>query len=221
MHICSYFGRCLVSCKWQMAYVLHLCCIQVNNVDDVLVCHSHFLEQCLKECMLSNPALLRTVNKLMAVCVQFCHFIQVIHLTKNIMVLYSAIFIRWYFHSQLCKAKIWKEWQYVVNRVYYDGDTHRFKVISPFSLSALQLRSTFIYIYHLHKPIASLTCFQKSTYYSGIKIFNNIPASLKSHMNENATFKIPLKWYLNTHSFYPVDEFQLPKRNWPLRGVCT
>ncbi|PNF14012.1 Gamma-tubulin complex component 2 [Cryptotermes secundus] len=50
---------------------------KVNNVDDVLVCHSDFLDNCLKDCMLTNPTLLRTVNKLMAVCVQFCHFIQV------------------------------------------------------------------------------------------------------------------------------------------------
>jgi hypothetical protein len=47
-------------------------------VDDVLTCHSDFLDCCLKDCMLTDPTLLRTVNKLMAVCVQFCHFIQVI-----------------------------------------------------------------------------------------------------------------------------------------------
>ncbi|XP_021928970.1 gamma-tubulin complex component 2-like isoform X2 [Zootermopsis nevadensis] len=49
---------------------------KVNNVDDVLVCHSDFLDNCLKDCMLTNPSLLRTVNKLMAICVHFCHFIQ-------------------------------------------------------------------------------------------------------------------------------------------------
>jgi hypothetical protein len=32
----------------------------------------------------------------------------------------------------------------------------------------------------------NLTCFQKSTYYSGTKIFNNLPSSLKSLMNEKA-----------------------------------
>jgi hypothetical protein len=30
-------------------------------------------------------------------------------------------------------------------------------------------------------------------------------------MNEKARFKIALKQYLNTHSFYSVDEFPLPK----------
>jgi hypothetical protein len=65
--------------------------------------------------------------------------------------------------------------------------------------------------HHLHRPIANLTCFQKSTYYPGIKIFNNLAASLKSLMNEKAKFKIELKQYLNTHSFYSVDEFLLLK----------
>jgi hypothetical protein len=66
--------------------------------------------------------------------------------------------------------------------------------------------------HYLHRPIANLTCFQKNVYYSGIKVFNNLPASLKSLMNEKTTFKIVLKQYLNTHSFYSFHEFLLPKR---------
>jgi hypothetical protein len=65
--------------------------------------------------------------------------------------------------------------------------------------------------HRLQRPIANLTGFQKSTYYSGINIFNNLPSSLKSLMNENATFKEALKRYLNTCSFYCVDEFQVSK----------
>jgi hypothetical protein len=49
--------------------------------------------------------------------------------------------------------------------------------------------------HHLHRPAANLPCFQKSTYYSGINIFNNLPASHKSLMNEEAKFKIELKQY--------------------------
>ncbi|CAG2057376.1 unnamed protein product [Timema podura] len=48
----------------------------VNNVDEVLVCHSDFLDTCLKDCMLTNPDLLRIVNSLMSACEQFCHFMQ-------------------------------------------------------------------------------------------------------------------------------------------------
>jgi hypothetical protein len=64
---------------------------------------------------------------------------------------------------------------------------------------------------HLHRPVANLTCFQKSTYYSGIKSFSNLPASLRSLMNEKAKFKIASKQYLNKCSFYSVDEFPLPR----------
>jgi hypothetical protein len=36
---------------------------------------------------------------------------------------------------------------------------------------------------------------------------NNLPSDLKSLMNGKAQFKIALKLYLNTHSFYCVDEY--------------
>jgi hypothetical protein len=59
--------------------------------------------------------------------------------------------------------------------------------------------------HYLHRPVV-----KKSTYYFGTNIFNNLPVSLKSLMNEKAKFKIALKQYLNTHSFCSVDEFLLP-----------
>jgi hypothetical protein len=43
--------------------------------------------------------------------------------------------------------------------------------------------------HHLHRPIANLTGLQKSTYYFGTKIFNNLPSSLKSLMTEKAKLK--------------------------------
>jgi hypothetical protein len=42
---------------------------------------------------------------------------------------------------------------------------------------------------YLHKPTANLSCFQKSTYYAGIKIFNNLPSDLESLMNEKYDLK--------------------------------
>jgi hypothetical protein len=65
--------------------------------------------------------------------------------------------------------------------------------------------------HRLHRPVANLRCFQKSAYYSGIKIFNNLPAGLRNLMKEKAKFKVALKQYLNPHSFYSVDEFILYK----------
>ena len=53
------------------------CGCQVSNVDDVLVFHTDFLNSCLKDCMLTNPDLLKIVHKLMMVCVTFSNFVQV------------------------------------------------------------------------------------------------------------------------------------------------
>jgi hypothetical protein len=49
--------------------------------------------------------------------------------------------------------------------------------------------------------------FQESAYYTGIKIFNILPSSLTILINEKIQFKVPVKRYLITHSFYSVDEF--------------
>ena len=61
--------------------------------------------------------------------------------------------------------------------------------------------------HHLHRPNANLSCFQKSTFYAGIRIFNRLPLSLISLKNEKTKFKVALRKYLNTHCFYSVDEF--------------
>jgi gamma-tubulin complex component 2 len=49
----------------------------VSNLDDVLAYHADFLNNCLKDCMLTSPELLRIVHKLMMVCVTFSNFMQV------------------------------------------------------------------------------------------------------------------------------------------------
>jgi hypothetical protein len=65
--------------------------------------------------------------------------------------------------------------------------------------------------HHLHRPNANLSGFQKSTFYAGIRIFNRLPLSLISLKNEKTKFKVALRKYLNTHSFYSVDEFFMYK----------
>jgi len=42
---------------------------------------------------------------------------------------------------------------------------------------------------NLHPPIANLTKFQKGVYYSGIKIFNNLPHNRKDLANETKLFR--------------------------------
>jgi hypothetical protein len=48
----------------------------VVTIDDVLKHHSDFLDACLKECMLTNPYLLKTVTKLLALCSHFSTFMS-------------------------------------------------------------------------------------------------------------------------------------------------
>ncbi|XP_064218840.1 gamma-tubulin complex component 2 isoform X1 [Aotus nancymaae] len=47
-----------------------------SNIDDVLGHHTGFLDTCLKDCMLTNPELLKVFSKLMSVCVMFTNCMQ-------------------------------------------------------------------------------------------------------------------------------------------------
>ncbi|CAH2321645.1 gamma-tubulin complex component 2 [Pelobates cultripes] len=47
-----------------------------SNIDDVLSHHNNFLDNCLKDCMLTNPELLKIFSKLMSVCVMFTNCLQ-------------------------------------------------------------------------------------------------------------------------------------------------
>lgn len=58
-------------------HVLHQNMSTVENVDDVLRVHQNFLDVCLKNCMLINSDLLKSITKLMKICTHFCDFIQV------------------------------------------------------------------------------------------------------------------------------------------------
>jgi hypothetical protein len=67
--------------------------------------------------------------------------------------------------------------------------------------------------HHLHRPNANLSCFQKSAYCAGIRIFNRLPLCLSVLMNDKVKFKKAVQKYLNTHSFYSVDEFLMCTEN--------
>ena len=60
---------------------------------------------------------------------------------------------------------------------------------------------------NLHPPIANLTKFQKGVYYSGIKIFNNVPHNIKDLANETKLFRNALKRFLLSNSFYNSEEY--------------
>lgn len=66
--------------KCDLVFVLTVCfllLLQASNIDDVLCHHTSFLDNCLKDCMLTNPELLRIFSKLMSVCVKFTNCMQV------------------------------------------------------------------------------------------------------------------------------------------------
>ena len=44
-------------------------------------------------------------------------------------------------------------------------------------------------------------------HYMGIKIFNNLPQSIKDASNNARQLEICLKQFLHTHYFYPIEEY--------------
>jgi hypothetical protein len=60
---------------------------------------------------------------------------------------------------------------------------------------------------NLHPPIADLTKFQKVVYYSGIKLYNNLPRDIKDLANEITLFWNALKRLLLINSFYNSEEY--------------
>ena len=59
----------------------------------------------------------------------------------------------------------------------------------------------------LHLPQATLAMYQKGVYYLGIKVFSSLPRTLKDISSKSGKFKIAFKKFLQTCSFYSLDEF--------------
>ena len=59
----------------------------------------------------------------------------------------------------------------------------------------------------LHLPQVTLAMYQKGVYYLGIKGFNGLPRAMKDISSEPSKFKIALRTFLQTRSFYSLDEF--------------
>ena len=58
---------------------------------------------------------------------------------------------------------------------------------------------------NLYLPQANLTIYQKAAYYSGIKIFNNLPLEIKNVAGNKKI--IASKKFLYTYSFYTMEEY--------------
>ena len=59
----------------------------------------------------------------------------------------------------------------------------------------------------LHIPIANLAVFQKAVWYSGTKVYNHLPQTLKQLSHDVFKFKTALKIFLLANSFYTLDEY--------------
>jgi hypothetical protein len=68
--------------------------------------------------------------------------------------------------------------------------------------------------YNYHLPSSNLSLYRKGVYFTGIKVFNNLPQSIKNLSNDTKQFKPVLKNYLHAHSFYCVDEYFNVNREW-------
>ena len=69
----------------------------------------------------------------------------------------------------------------------------------------------------LHYPTCKLTKVQKGVFYSGIRIFNNLPCRIKSLSEDIKKFKYSLKKFLQVGSFYSLHEYY----EWKSRNDCA
>ncbi|PNF44137.1 hypothetical protein B7P43_G03190, partial [Cryptotermes secundus] len=60
---------------------------------------------------------------------------------------------------------------------------------------------------NLYLPTSTLTLYQKGVYFTGIKLFNNLPLEIKGMVGKYKQFKISLRRYLITHCFYDLEEY--------------
>jgi hypothetical protein len=60
---------------------------------------------------------------------------------------------------------------------------------------------------NFHYPEARLSVYQKGAHYTGIKLFNGLPDSLKQMLHDPQQFQTALKDFLYAQSFYSMDEY--------------
>jgi hypothetical protein len=59
---------------------------------------------------------------------------------------------------------------------------------------------------NIHQSSSNLSLYQKGVYCFVIKVFYNLPQSIKNSTDNSKQFKTALKHYLHTHPFYSTDE---------------
>jgi hypothetical protein len=59
----------------------------------------------------------------------------------------------------------------------------------------------------LHQPLVNLRKYQTGIYYSGIKVYNNLPQHINDVVNDMKNFEEQLKKFLFIHSFYSLQVY--------------
>jgi len=60
---------------------------------------------------------------------------------------------------------------------------------------------------NLHQPTSNLTGYQKEIYFSGVRVYNNLPSHIKQLSYDPKNFELQLKTFLYLHSFYSLEEY--------------
>jgi hypothetical protein len=58
-----------------------------------------------------------------------------------------------------------------------------------------------------HLPSAKLKLFQKGVFYSGIKTYNHLPNTIKKLSHDVKQFRLALKRFIISNSFYSLQEY--------------
>ena len=58
-----------------------------------------------------------------------------------------------------------------------------------------------------HLPSAKLKLFQKGVFYSGIKTYSHLPKSIKELSHDVKQFRLALKRFIISKSFYSLEEY--------------
>jgi hypothetical protein len=59
----------------------------------------------------------------------------------------------------------------------------------------------------LYRPQTNLTTYQRGPYYFGIKLFNHLPLNITELIHNIKHFKVALRAFLHTKSYYTSDEY--------------
>jgi hypothetical protein len=58
-----------------------------------------------------------------------------------------------------------------------------------------------------HYPQLRLSIYQRGAHYTGIRLFNKLPGSIKQLSHDLEQFETALKGFLYVHSFYSMDKY--------------